>query len=283
VVQAEDFIVEIEHSMVARQAKVSMRGTDERIEDGWIEDHDGERLDLCGDYGQLPSCPTEVVHVGPPRTGPCSAKTDCIDAVPLRTLLRAAGIVDLDMQGDFVSHKRHGGTYQTKVYSHRFAGLILKASIEYDNTFSFDLTKFRYRYHVEALRGAQYKIEMITRQPNATWRTMEDHHGIQLDMRVTGTIGHFSFNQLLIQMVASIGLLTVSKVMVDLLGSHLQSRFRKAKFEDVHLEVDNPIDSLMWQSTSMNSDGLVELSPDAKLDVRVSQKRRVEEPAQGNL
>ena len=55
VAQAEDFIVEIEHSMVARQAKVSMRGTDGRIEDGWIEDHESKRLDLCDDCEQTAS------------------------------------------------------------------------------------------------------------------------------------------------------------------------------------------------------------------------------------
>ena len=174
------------------------------------------------------------------------------------------------MQGDFVSRKKHGGAHQTKTYSHRFAGLILKASIEWDNTFSFDLAKSKYRYHVEALRGAQYKLEMITRQHNATWRTMEDRHGIQLDLRVTGTIGHFSFNKLFIKMVASLGMLTVSKVMVDLFAAHSQvrSKFREAKFEDAHLSVDNPIDSLMWQSTSLNSEGMIEVSPDdAKLEL----------------
>jgi len=80
----------------------------------------------CEDYTSrgLP-CP-DVVNVGAPRTRAGCQSTKCRDIVPLRTLLRAAGISDLDSEGEY-----HDGTLGRQ--SWRFSGLILHVDIFYTN------------------------------------------------------------------------------------------------------------------------------------------------------
>ena len=121
--QLEDFTVMIDHSFVApiahKSGSPSWMDPKSDVVAGWIcaappkasdLDHafgsgtdaacaQGSKYDLdpCDDYTSrnLP-CPS-FIHIGAPKNiNDCAHTTGCKDIVPLRTLLRAAGITDLD-------------------------------------------------------------------------------------------------------------------------------------------------------------------------------------------
>ena len=59
--------------------------------------------------------------------------------------------------GDFVTTKKG----KSGVQSYRYAGLTLHITVFYDNTFSFDLSKFRYSYRVAHVAKTSYKMEEV--------------------------------------------------------------------------------------------------------------------------
>ena len=67
-------------------------------------------------------------------------------------------------------------------------------------------------------------------QTNATYKEAYDRHGIRIVFKVTGSIGRFSMQQLLIQLVTSLGMFVVAKLTVDIwVGKHMGGSFRKNK------------------------------------------------------
>ena len=230
VVQAENFTLQFDHGIFAQAAGVSMQSQDASVVDAWIEDRNGNRVDPCDDYADMTAgCPREVVHVGPPRTAPeCKDNTDCTDLMPLQTILRAAGITNLDTMGDFVTTKKG----KSGVQSYRYAGLTLHIMVFYDNTFSFDLSKFRYSYRVSHVAKTSYKMEEVV-PVNVTSRVLLNRHGLKIVVDVTGSIGRFDAQTLLIQLVSSMGLLAVASTITGFIAGYVEDEYKDSKFEHV--------------------------------------------------
>ena len=164
----EDFTVLIDHSFVAPLASRSASAADDSVVAGWIcgrakETSDVEvalgadegaactqgsdrDIDPCADYTRRGKVCPDSVHVGKGGDLRKCKATGCKDIMPLRTLLRAAGITDLDKQGDYKN--KATGVLQ----SHRYAGLILHVNIVYTNHAgpdAYSLGKFNYHYEVQ--------------------------------------------------------------------------------------------------------------------------------------
>jgi hypothetical protein len=221
VVQVENFTLQLDHAAIARESGLSVHSTDTNVVDAWIEDVNGQKMNICDDYkGVTATCPMDVARIGPPRTGPCKTKTGCSDLIPLQTILRAAGITDLDRQGDVINTKRG----QSGLQSHRFAGLVLQMTIFYDNTFSFDQSKFRYRYTVLHVDKTQFKVEQ-TIFANSTNRVLWNRHGIFLTISVAGTVGRFDLPTLLLQLVSGLALLSIASIVTGLVAGYIEDTY----------------------------------------------------------
>jgi hypothetical protein len=175
--QIEDFTAFIEHTMTASSLGLSYSWQNELLEvrERGIMDSDGNWLDPCDDYGAaavatvLAAVLTEIcicdvcsgqdMETQRPRPDPSAGcpsvvriETGARNIVPLRTLLRAAGVTNLDTEGDFdcdPSDESPG------CESYRYAGLVLQVDIHYDNTFSFDTRRVRFWYTVQ-------RVEQVT-------------------------------------------------------------------------------------------------------------------------
>jgi hypothetical protein len=201
----EDFTVLIDHSFVAPLADLSASSTDNSISAGWIcgkeekaqnevtsaldaaptgaacDQGSKQELDPCDDY-RADDCP-DFVHVG------AGGK----DIVPLRTLLRAAGINTLE-DGDYKNSKG-------VVMSHRYAGLILQVKIVYNNhagTVFKSLKTANYHYEVQHIKTARFSGQQVLEHSSPTdnsggnTRTIRKRSGIRLVFTVTGSIGKYN-------------------------------------------------------------------------------------------
>jgi hypothetical protein len=148
--------------------------------------------------------------------------------MPLQTILRAAGITNLDTMGDFVTTKKG----KSGVQSYRYAGLTLHITVFYDNTFSFDLSKFRYSYRVAHVAKTSYKMEEVV-PVNVTSRVLLNRHGLKIVVDVTGSIGRFDAQTLLIQLVSSMGLLAVASTITGFIAGYVEDEYKGSKFEHV--------------------------------------------------
>lgn len=167
-----------------------------------IFDADGTKLEPCDDYA--PGLCPPVVRL----------ETGEMNIVPIQTLLRAAGITNLDTFGDFDCDP--GSPPAPGCESARYAGLVLQVGLEYDNRFSFDTTRVQYRYTVQHVTEAEYKADEILYDPtDETTRTKNNRHGIRLVFRQVGNIGTFDVQVLLVNMVAAMALLAVATTIVD--------------------------------------------------------------------
>ena len=166
IAQIENFTLMIDHSFSAPQAGYHSSATDAAVTAGWIEDNDpdsNEHYAPCDDYTvDGHECPF-YIHMGTPRDltapGPgCRDTTGCRDIVPIQTLLRAAGITNLDTQGDYVDPPTG------LLLPYRYSGLILEVDILYTNIAPFgwedggssfqwnlDTSEFSYHYQVSSL------------------------------------------------------------------------------------------------------------------------------------
>lgn len=197
----EMFTLLIDHtfssaSLNLQQAASSMPGR--------LVDASGAVLNACDDYTQQGwPCPA-VISVG--------AVGGSADIVPLRTLLRAAGIASLDAQA--------GGLNE----SFRYGGLVLVLSVEYSNfwldTSSFSEARFTYTYSVRAVANAEFKAEQSS-SAGALNRTILDRHGLRLLVKQSGTIGAFDSSTLLIALTSGLGLLAVTTLVVDFVATRI--------------------------------------------------------------
>ena len=232
--QVEDFTVMIDHNFNAPLAQLSQPSTDPSVLDGWICqacaddgddvlgvstcndacEKDSDRVVVpCEDYTSrgLP-CP-DVVNVGTPRTRAGCQSTKCRDVVPLRTLLRAAGITSLDSEGEY-----HDGTLGRQ--SWRFSGLILHVDIFYTNhgvtnmaglfsSSAYNPKEYEYFYVVKKVKDTSFAgTQMIdTDVMHGRNRTLLDRHGIRLVFTVTGSIGHKDWQGLVVNLAAATSVL----------------------------------------------------------------------------
>lgn len=124
--------------------------------------------------------------------------------------------------------------------SHRYAGMVLVVRVFYDNTHSMNTADVRYTYSVRHVPSTEFKVEEpmygVAATGGAVQRTIVDRHGIRIVFLQTGKIGTFDFQNFLVQMAASLGLLAMATVVVDLLAVRVLKQrefYSQCKFMDV--------------------------------------------------
>jgi len=134
------------------------------------------------------------------------------DILPLRSLLRAAGVASLDTVVPSLNETR------------RYAGAVLVVTIEYSNlwfdTNSWSERDLSYVYSVRAVDDAEFKAEeSVATGPGA--RLVRDRHGLRVLVKQSGTVGTFDFATLLISLTSGLGLLAVTTLVVDLCATRV--------------------------------------------------------------
>eukprot|EP00484_Ammonia_sp_Unknown_P030096 CAMPEP_0197026890 /NCGR_PEP_ID=MMETSP1384-20130603/6896_1 /TAXON_ID=29189 /ORGANISM="Ammonia sp." /LENGTH=458 /DNA_ID=CAMNT_0042455649 /DNA_START=35 /DNA_END=1411 /DNA_ORIENTATION=+ len=154
------------------------------------EQMDGKLVDFDGN---------ELMHF-PPNQSLILTVQDLLDAA------------ETDLS-DLSDAESHGGSIKTDE-TMRHAGIMLMVIINYDNTYSTHNRNPKYTMQVVRIKQAEYKVtESI--QWNQTYRMIRDRHGIYVTFVQGGRIGKFNFQTALIALVASLGLLGVSTLLVD--------------------------------------------------------------------
>lgn len=241
-VQPENFTLAIDHSVNAPKAGFAASSRNDQIVDGKILGQDGVEINPCDDYtvwGQ--PCPASI-NIGKGATCTDQKKKHnakyCRDIIPLMTLLRAAGITDLDADGDYDS--------EGEVESYRYAGLVLQVNIYYSNdVHAFSGRSYRYHYTVDHIKQEEYKgAEVSYVDGGSGERHIYDRHGIRLVFTVTGNVGHFDLPTLFIQLVTCMGLFSAATILVDKSAeSCLKERrlFTKYKYENTPVFTEGEI------------------------------------------
>ena len=145
------------------------------------------------------------------------------DIFPLRTLLEAAD-VDLDAIANDDDE------------TFRWDGIVLVVKISYTNKDKFFAPAKRIKYSIEPTRiaGSSFKAEIPREVNEPGKRTYENRHGIRILFSQSGTIGHFSFQAALVNLVSALALIAVATSVVDLLMLKvlpMKEEYNKAKFE----------------------------------------------------
>eukprot|EP01083_Nonionella_stella_P014761 41369_1 len=127
------------------------------------------------------------------------------DIVSLLTVLNAAGVDLNDIQENPSDKKKNE--------SNRHAGLVLYFGIDYKGTYKGDV---KYTYSVTQIPKQEYKVTRST-FVNYSHRLLANTHGVKIFFVFSGNICRFSFQTMLIQMVAGLGLLSVATLTTDFL------------------------------------------------------------------
>lgn len=132
-----------------------------------------------------------------------------LDIITVSMLLTAAG-VDLD---DARGHRR----------SARYHGLTMTINIHYYNTKPWRgiLSKPGYWYEVHAVKSSSYGMKRVHWGGRPGNRTVIAMHGILLEGNVVGKIGGLDFNNLLLQLSASMALLAAANFVVNNCAKYL--------------------------------------------------------------
>eukprot|EP01084_Bolivina_argentea_P226018 381853_1 len=129
--------------------------------------------------------------------------------VTLQELLDASG-TNLSHLSDAVDN--NGSIYNGE--SMRHSGILLMVLINYDNTYATYNRNPKYSIKVIRIKRAEYKVTE-TIYFNETYRMIRDRHGVYISFVQGGRIGKFNFQTALICLVASLGLLGMSTLIVD--------------------------------------------------------------------
>lgn len=145
------------------------------------------------------------------------------DIVDIRTLLRAAGVDSLDVQSKVVNGK-----------TLRYDGALLMMVITYSNN-GLHPSKLEYTYEVQILQGADV-VAMEPTQIRSSDKSVHERnrHGINVLFMVSGAVGKFDFQTLLMNIVSGAVLLGVATTVVDLLLLYVmpdKDLYKRHKYE----------------------------------------------------
>jgi hypothetical protein len=222
----EFFTILFDHSMVAPLANVARTV---RQMSGSLRDARGRVLDPCEAYASAGlACPrARTAPDGGVQPGVNVGAPGVPDVVPVRALMLAAGIASLDQVAG-----SDNAAVQSSAY--RQQGLVLIVDIGYSNykfgrvvfakdapptggTGTFDNSVVQYMYRVFVVPETQFQVS-TARAPwdNETARIFERIYGVRLVVTTSGTIGYTNLQTLLINLVVSLGLLSVAVTIIDL-------------------------------------------------------------------
>ena len=123
----------------------------------------------------------------------------------------------------------------------RYDGMMLKIVIEYDNvnygSFGGSTANIDYVMRVYAMTRADPKYETLETGVLSGTAKHDNRHGLHFHVVQTGSIGQFSFAQLVISLTAGLGLLAVANTITELLAKFvmpLRREYRKLMLEVSH-------------------------------------------------
>ena len=243
--QIEWFTAFIDHTMTASRLGLSYSWPSEGLFCRGIFDSEGKQLEPCDDYANVDAC----------RAANVTLETGRRNIVPVKTLLRAAGIDDLDTRGDVGCESN---VVSPGCESFRYSGLILQVNIEYNNKWSFDATQVEYRITVDHIKNSEFQAnELVSEGADNRTRTVNNRHGLRVVFRQIGEVGKFDPQTCLINMVTALGLLAAATTFVDALMVYVLPQkkvYSEAKVQDV--EVSDPArDSALSESLVSKANG----------------------------
>lgn len=215
VADPEDFTVMIDHSVFAPLVGIQADATHLA---GRLLNSTGGRVEVAA--------PEYVGFAGKP------------DILRVSTLLRAAGVDDLDAPSDFRSLKPNASEE-----SFRYAGLQLLVFVTYSNTDSFNLSDISYSYDVVRINRTEFKALQNVVTKNISSRLVYDRHGIRMIFVQNGQLGRFDFQTLLLSVVSGLGLLAASTLLVDIIALRIMPQrkvyhhFKYEETQDMHPNV----------------------------------------------
>lgn len=150
-------------------------------------------------------------------------KSGKADSMPVKDLLLAAGLDDLDAPSDAVGHEDE---------TFRERGLVLYVHIKYSNLASMWGTRQpTYEYRVERLPETGYKVaEELSSYPHRDWqpedpfaryRFIRRRHGIFIKVEQGGKLGRFSWQNTLFHIASIMSLLAVITSLVDFMAGYV--------------------------------------------------------------
>jgi hypothetical protein len=226
--QIETFTAFIDHTMTASRLSLSYSWPSEGLLCRGIFDSEGNKIEPCDDYGNVEGC----------RAANVTLETGQRNIVPLKTLLRAAGITDLDTAGDVSCESDE---VSAGCESFRYSGLVLQVNIEYNNKFSFDSSQVEYKYTVDHVKESEFQAnEIMIESGGAAERTVNNRHGIRVVFRQIGEVGRFDAQTFLINLVTALGLLAAATTFVDALMVNVlpqKKLYTQAKVQEVSVLV----------------------------------------------
>lgn len=113
----------------------------------------------------------------------------------------------------------------------RTEGITVVVTIDYSNF--DDIDNPVYRYYATAIAGSNAKSTQVFDADGNT-RTVHDRHGVRFVFAQTGRIGAFDIQTTLIQLVTSLGLISVATILVDLIMLKLlphKKKYGEYKYE----------------------------------------------------
>mmetsp|Transcript_13054 Transcript_13054/g.46430 ORF Transcript_13054/g.46430 Transcript_13054/m.46430 type:complete len:503 (+) Transcript_13054:81-1589(+) len=173
-----------------------------------------------GGRAQERLCSTREAYAAPvagqlTTTSPCYLKplspndNSSLDIFTVQELLVAAGLGSDGLDQE---------SFEGSGHSVRYEGMTMTMDIHYFNTLPWrgPLYTPGYYYQMTAMTKNAYGQHAVQKQAGSTGRVVNAFHGILLQATVTGRIGVFSFNNLLIQIAASSALLGMAVLVVDI-------------------------------------------------------------------
>ena len=167
---------------------------------GFILDQDGNKMDPCAGYEDQSECDKSVIAVG------VQGKPDIF---PLNLLLKAAGTtLDSASQASVNETMRYGG-------------IILAVRIIYDNTYTYSSNNYEYNLKVSLVKDTEFKVKEYVFAPGSSGfygnSLVYNRHGVRVLFTVSGEVGVFDPQTLLVNLVSSMGLFAVAVLIVDFL------------------------------------------------------------------
>jgi hypothetical protein len=121
------------------------------------------------------------------------------DVLLLKTILRVAGVPDLDDIAETGVNEKH------RSITKRYDGIVILCFIHYDNLFTYNLNRIRYTYNFTVVK----KTKFLAKQPYVSLsdgtRHIYSRHGVRIIFIHSGEIGQFDFLTIVLTLYAGVG------------------------------------------------------------------------------
>lgn len=225
-----NFTVRISHSTWAPTSSISANSGD--MEGDIMKCKEGAD---CND-------PTSWISIKKmPKTGGADQllMRDILYAATPTSMVGAKGPgLDLDLQSDACPRK-----CENKPSTYRFMGLVIRASVVYDNTGTLiegsspSNIKYHYKFYVKP--KTIFHVQVVQKGSNIHKRTIHHLYGPRVVFDAGGKLGQFQLNQLIIQLTTSLAMFALATTIVDFLMLYVlpnRVRYEAYKYQEENEE-----------------------------------------------